>query len=296
MPITVLKNNVPWGPFTRAQIQDGLTRGDFTLQYLAHGPGLKEWLPLGEVLDHFDRGINLPPVPGARYITPMPAAHLPSVPMDSAGELPTEIAPSLLTPVKSSGPPPMPVSTAATPFSPKASVEPISAPSVPLPKYDAPKTTSAPLKPAAFFPRFIAFVIDCGVLFLPIIFVFALAALAIQIQGWVKHTDAEAMRQGWSLWQKNFENVLVLVASGGAWIYAAGLECSRWQATVGKQWMGMKVTDAQGERMSFLRSTGRHVAKFISALPIFLGFTMALFSPDRLALHDRIASTRVLKK
>jgi hypothetical protein len=40
--ITVLKNNVPWGPFTRAQIQDGLNRGDFTLQYLAHGPGLKE--------------------------------------------------------------------------------------------------------------------------------------------------------------------------------------------------------------------------------------------------------------
>jgi hypothetical protein len=53
--ITVLKSNVPWGPFTRAQIEDGLGRGDFTVKYLAHAPGLKEWLPLGEVLDYVDR-------------------------------------------------------------------------------------------------------------------------------------------------------------------------------------------------------------------------------------------------
>jgi hypothetical protein len=44
--ITVLKNNAPWGPFTRAQIDDGLARGDFTVKYLAHATGLKEWLPL----------------------------------------------------------------------------------------------------------------------------------------------------------------------------------------------------------------------------------------------------------
>src|SRR5271163_4777733 len=77
--ITVLKNNVPWGPFTRAQIEDGLGRGDFTVQYLAHAPGLKEWLPLGEVLDYFDRhggalAPSLPPIPGPVPASPVAAA------------------------------------------------------------------------------------------------------------------------------------------------------------------------------------------------------------------------------
>src|SRR5271163_5279133 len=75
--ITVLKHNVPWGPFTREQIEDGLTRGDFTVKYLAHAPGLKEWLPLGEVIDYVERTSSssmpsLPPVPSQRELPPVP--------------------------------------------------------------------------------------------------------------------------------------------------------------------------------------------------------------------------------
>ena len=68
------------------------------------------------------------------------------------------------------------------------------------------------------------------------------------------------------------------------------------QATIGKRWMGIKVTDAQGERMSFLRATGRYAAKYLSALPCFFGFIMALFSSRGLALHDRLAGTRVVQR
>jgi uncharacterized RDD family membrane protein YckC len=59
--------------------------------------------------------------------------------------------------------------------------------------------------------------------------------------------------------------------------------------------MGIKVTDAQGERISFLRATGRYAAKYVSALPCLLGFIMALFSSRGLALHDRLADTRVVR-
>ncbi len=82
---------------------------------------------------------------------------------------------------------------------------------------------------------------------------------------------------------------------GCAWLYAAGLEASRSQATIGKRWMGLKVTDLQGERLSFLRASGRYAAKYISALPCFLGFMGALFSSRGLALHDRLAGTRVVR-
>ena len=50
-----------------------------------------------------------------------------------------------------------------------------------------------------------------------------------------------------------------------------------------------------GERISFLRATGRYAAKYLSALPCFLGFIAALFSSRRLALHDRLADTRVVR-
>lgn len=265
MAITVLKNNVPWGPFTRAQIQEGLTRGDFTLRYLAHSPGLKEWLPLGEVLDHFDRG--MPPLPSPeRTFPPVPAEiSLPPIPHERSF-------------VVSSAPPPIP-----------AEKPPPSAP----PLMETPKT---PRRPAPFFPRFIAFGIDCVVLFGPVFFLFGLGALTIQIQGMVEHNDSETMRQEWILLRQHLRQLLVLVALGGGWLYTAFLESSRWQATVGKHWIGLQVTDVQGERPSILRATGRHVAKCLSVLPCFLGFTMALFSSEGLSLHDRIAGTCVVKK
>jgi uncharacterized RDD family membrane protein YckC len=272
--ITVLKNNVPWGPFTRAQIQDGLARGDFTLQYLAHGPGQKEWLPLGEVLDYFDRGVNLPPVPQTRDLPPVPAP--------GSNPLP---APTALPPPPAPRPPALPAQPA--PLQP-----PVAAPAPSAP----PIVERIPLKPAAFFSRFVAFAIDCGVLFVPVLFLFGVAALTIESQALMQHTDSETMRQEWALWRRNFRELFILVAVGGAWLYAASLECSRWQATVGKQWVGMKVTDAHGEPLSFIRATGRHAAKFLSALPCFLGFTAAFFSPQGLAWHDRLASTRVVKK
>ena len=95
--------------------------------------------------------------------------------------------------------------------------------------------------------------------------------------------------------KRNTRQLAWLVAIGFGWLYGAGLECSPSQATVGKRWMGIKVTDAHGARISFLRATARYGAKYLSALPCFLGFIMALFSSRRLALHDRLADTRVVR-
>ena len=274
MGITVLKHNVPWGPFTRAQIQDGLARGDFTLQYLAHAPGLKEWLPLGEVLHFTGREPLPPPVPAARDLPPIPPSPPP---------------PKLLEPRLVQAPP-----APVMPFPPPVSAEvrrqtiPPVAPSIPLPEVQ--------LDAAPFFRRAIAFAVDCAVLFVPIVFLFGLGALTVELQGLVEHSDTESMRQEWLLLDRNFKHLLLLVAIGLAWLYAASLEASPWQATIGKLWVGIKVTDADGERISFMRATGRHLGKFLSALPCFLGFALAIFSSRGLTLHDRLAGTRVIRK
>ena len=80
-----------------------------------------------------------------------------------------------------------------------------------------------------------------------------------------------------------------------AWLYFAGLESSASQATLGKMVLGMKVTGLDGDRISFLRATGRYLAKILSALILLIGFIMVAFTEKKQGLHDMIASTLVVK-
>jgi uncharacterized RDD family membrane protein YckC len=79
------------------------------------------------------------------------------------------------------------------------------------------------------------------------------------------------------------------------WIYEALMTSSSKQATVGKMVFGLVVTDTQGARLSFLHATGRHFAKFLSALTLLIGYIMAAFTERKQALHDFIAGTYVLR-
>jgi len=282
--ITVLKNNAPWGPFTRAQIEDGLARGDFTVKYLAHAPGLKEWLPLGEVLDYVERTAGssmplLPPVPGPRELPPIPS--VPPVPEPSVGPPPSQppILPAAIQRVPEQPLPPPPLIPSAAE---KREIAPEARPEVES-------------MPASSILRVIAFLIDCAILFVPVAVLFALGALAIWIPSFWNHASAQMKSEEWDLLELNTRRLFWWVLVGFGWLYVAGLECSPAQATIGKRWMGLKVTDAYGERMSFLRSTCRYAAKYLSALPCFLGFVMALFSSRGLALHDRLTDTRVVR-
>ena len=78
------------------------------------------------------------------------------------------------------------------------------------------------------------------------------------------------------------------------WLYFAGFESSRSQATPGKTLMGLVVTDMDGQKPTFARTTLRFFAKFLSAIIIFIGFLMIGFTQKRQGLHDRIAGCLVL--
>jgi uncharacterized RDD family membrane protein YckC len=78
------------------------------------------------------------------------------------------------------------------------------------------------------------------------------------------------------------------------WLYFAGFESSRSQATPGKLLMRVVVTDLEGNKPTFARVTLRHFAKFISTLVIFLGFLMIGLTRNHQGLHDRIAGCLVL--
>ena len=78
-------------------------------------------------------------------------------------------------------------------------------------------------------------------------------------------------------------------------LYFAAMQSSARQATLGKQLCGLKVTDVNGGRISFLRSLARTVATIISSLTFMIGYLLAAFTGRKQALHDMIAGTLVVR-
>jgi uncharacterized RDD family membrane protein YckC len=68
------------------------------------------------------------------------------------------------------------------------------------------------------------------------------------------------------------------------WLYFALMESSEQQATLGKMALGLRVTDMNGNRISFGHATGRHFAKILSFLTLLVGYMMAGFTPRKQAL------------
>jgi uncharacterized RDD family membrane protein YckC len=87
--------------------------------------------------------------------------------------------------------------------------------------------------------------------------------------------------------------ILVLIALFANWLYSALMESSSYQATLGKMIFGMKVTDLNGNRINLARATGRHFAKWLSALTLGFGYLMVGFTERKQGLHDLVAGTLV---
>lgn len=75
------------------------------------------------------------------------------------------------------------------------------------------------------------------------------------------------------------------------WLYFALFEGSNLQGTPGKLVLALRVTDLQGNRVGFWRSTGRNFAKYISVVILFM---MAGWTKRKQALHDIIAGCLVV--
>jgi uncharacterized RDD family membrane protein YckC len=79
-----------------------------------------------------------------------------------------------------------------------------------------------------------------------------------------------------------------------AWLYHAGMESSKLQATIGKLLFRMKVTDLNGERMRIGRATNRFLMRCVFSLIWGFNFWVAPFSKRRQAGHDQVADTLVV--
>jgi uncharacterized RDD family membrane protein YckC len=180
---------------------------------------------------------------------------------------------------------PMPDAMAGPPLAPAAS------PYSPAAAY--PGATPYPAAPAragagygGFWIRVVAAIIDAiivRVVVIPFGAIFGGMSVLPGIMGGTPHLGMMMFGAGVTL-------VLVLV---GGWLYEAFLESSSYQATLGKMIFGMKVTDLNGNRISFARATGRHFAKILSGMVLCIGFIMVGFTERKQGLHDLLAGTLV---
>ena len=75
----------------------------------------------------------------------------------------------------------------------------------------------------------------------------------------------------------------------------SGFFLGRFGATPGKMALGLKVVHPDGAPISYGRAFGRSAAEIISRLICFIGYIIAGFDVQKRALHDHIASTRVIR-
>lgn len=78
--------------------------------------------------------------------------------------------------------------------------------------------------------------------------------------------------------------------------YYVVLETSPKQGTWGKQIVGIKVTDLEGNRITVGRALGRYFAKMLTSCTFGIGLLMPLFTEKKQTLHDMIAGCLALKK
>ncbi len=151
---------------------------------------------------------------------------------------------------------------------------------------------SPPVQYAGFWLRFVALIIDgvvVGIVAIPI-FLLLGGALGLSMGSIAQSPNGMAVGSlmgGLLL----FDGCALL----GVWLYYAILESSAWQGTIGKKVLGLRVTDLNGNPVSFGRATGRFFAKIVSNLTFYIGYIMAGFTEKKQALHDMLAGCLVVK-
>ncbi|MEO8000974.1 MAG: RDD family protein [Arenimonas sp.] len=163
--------------------------------------------------------------------------------------------------------------------------------------------------PAGFWKRYAAYFIDIVILYIG---VEILSTLFFSFQS---QSAVESLRQTLASLQaatangeepdlvgvmQTVEAVVMpaLIFSTVAYFLLAGayfsvMESSRHQATIGKRMVGIKVTNAKGEPIGLPQSIGRFLASSLSWFTMNLGHALAAWTPERRALHDYLADTRV---
>jgi uncharacterized RDD family membrane protein YckC len=94
-----------------------------------------------------------------------------------------------------------------------------------------------------------------------------------------------------------------LIAAGVAFFFQIAVQIfyttffvGKYAATPGKMACRIKIVTPEGERVSYGRAFGRYFGEMLSGITLGIGYIMAAFDDEKRSLHDRVCSTRVVRK
>lgn len=138
---------------------------------------------------------------------------------------------------------------------------------------------------AGFWKRVAAWLLDFIIMFLGcVVIIIILGLLLIPTTG-----NADNNQASW-------EGLGTLVGLIFAWLYYTLMESSSKQGTVGKMFLGIKVTDLNGNKIGFGKANGRYWGKFISSFILGIGYIMVAFTKKKQGLHDIMAGCFVVNR
>ncbi|MGN7942649.1 MULTISPECIES: RDD family protein [Bacillaceae] len=90
--------------------------------------------------------------------------------------------------------------------------------------------------------------------------------------------------------------ITLIFMIAGPICYLALMPLTKYQATFGKHFLGLKIINEQGEKITAGQSWGRAFSYILSAMIAYIGYIMVAFTERKRGLHDIIANTYVVKK
>lgn len=152
---------------------------------------------------------------------------------------------------------------------------------------------------AGFWLRFVAFIIDSiilSVVYLILLQPLFAFLLPVKYDGWSEF-EPEGNVTFYPMWPTgSYPGYTELALFVIVILYHALMESSKYQGSLGKLALELKVTDADGEKLNFAKALLRNMAKMVSSLTMLIGYVMAGMTSKKQALHDIIANTLVVKK
>jgi uncharacterized RDD family membrane protein YckC len=155
---------------------------------------------------------------------------------------------------------------------------------------------------AGFWLRFVAYIIDSIVVqilqsFIVLPFL-AILGFSIAAEGFPFDFDSmsEEELMGVIIGFISAVSSLALITGALQVLYFSIMEASKYQATLGKMALELKVTDMNGNALDFPKALLRNLGKIISGMLLLIGYIIAGFTEKKQALHDMIAGALVVKK
>jgi uncharacterized RDD family membrane protein YckC len=137
---------------------------------------------------------------------------------------------------------------------------------------------------ANFWWRLLAYAIDYVLLILLMSSVGIAFGLVLRFTGISLH------------WEDEHDTKLKLITVIIFLAYNSGFEATRMQGSIGKTICGLKVVNAQGQRINFSNALGRNAGKLLSSLVLGMGYLNIFWDKHRQGWHDQMAKTYVIRK